>query len=128
VDTSLLWTVTAFTLGHSLTLALASLGLVKVPQAPIEAAIALSIYFLAVELTRRRAGTRTFTQRAPWLVACSFGLLHGLGFRRCAERGWPPLGRDPAGSVLLQRRHRAWPARLHRRGPPAHRRAPADPS
>jgi hydrogenase/urease accessory protein HupE len=77
---SLLWTVTSFTLGHSVTLALASLDLVHVPQPPIEAAIALSIYFLAVELTRRRAGARTLTQRAPWLVAASFGLLHGLGF------------------------------------------------
>jgi len=77
---SLLWTVTAFTLGHSVTLALASLGLVKVPQGPIEAAIALSIYVLAVELTRRRDGRRTVMQRAPWLVAGSFGLLHGLGF------------------------------------------------
>ncbi len=77
---SLLGTVTAFTLGHSVTLALAALGMVHVPQAPIEAAIALSIYVLAVELARRRAGARTFTQRAPWLVAGSFGLLHGLGF------------------------------------------------
>ena len=76
----LLWTATAFTVGHSVTLALASLGVVHVPQPPIEAAIALSIYVLAVELTRRHAGIRTFTQRAPWLVAASFGLLHGLGF------------------------------------------------
>jgi hydrogenase/urease accessory protein HupE len=67
----LLWTAT---------LALASLGVVHVPQPPIEAAIALSIYVLAVELARRDAGIRTFTQRAPWLVAASFGLLHGLGF------------------------------------------------
>ncbi|HEX3474106.1 MAG TPA: HupE/UreJ family protein [Kofleriaceae bacterium] len=87
---SLLWTVTAFTLGHSVTLALASLGLVHVPQTPIEAAIALSIYVLAVELARRRAGHRTLTQRAPWLVAGSFGLLHGLGFAGAlAEVGLP---------------------------------------
>jgi hydrogenase/urease accessory protein HupE len=76
----LLWTVTAFTAGHSVTLALASLGLVTVPQAPIEAAIALSIYVLAVELARRRDGAGTYFQRAPWLVAGTFGLLHGLGF------------------------------------------------
>jgi hydrogenase/urease accessory protein HupE len=87
----LLWTVTAFTLGHSVTLALASLGLVRVPQAPIEAVIALSIYVLAVELTRRRDGARTFTQRAPWLVASGFGLLHGLGFAGAlSEVGLPP--------------------------------------
>lgn len=77
---SLLWTITSFTLGHSITLALASLGFVHVPQAPIEAAIALSIYFLAVELTNVRKGQPTMTQRAPWAVAAGFGLLHGLGF------------------------------------------------
>ena len=77
---SLLWTITSFTVGHSITLALASLGLVHVPQAPIEAAIASSIYVLAVELTNVRQGRPTLTQRAPWAVATSFGLLHGLGF------------------------------------------------
>ena len=77
---SLLWTITSFTAGHSVTLALASLGVVHVPQAPIEAAIALSIYFLAVELTGVRLGRKTLTQRAPWAVAAGFGLLHGLGF------------------------------------------------
>jgi hydrogenase/urease accessory protein HupE len=77
---SLLWTITSFTVGHSVTLALASLGVVDVPQAPIEAGIALSIYFLAVELTKVRRGQPTLTQRAPWAVATGFGLLHGLGF------------------------------------------------
>ncbi len=87
---SLLWTITAFTAGHSVTLALASLGWVQVPQAPIEAAIALSIFFLAVELTNVRQGRKTLTQRAPWLVAASFGLLHGLGFAGAlAEVGLP---------------------------------------
>ena len=62
---SLAWTITSFTAGHSVTLALASLGVVHVPQAPIEAAIALSIYFLAVELTSVRKGAPTLTQRAP---------------------------------------------------------------
>lgn len=87
---SLLWTVTAFTAGHSATLALASLGVVGVPQAPIEAAIALSIFVLAVELTRRRADRPTLTQRWPWAVAAGFGLLHGLGFAGAlAEVGLP---------------------------------------
>lgn len=87
---SLAWTITAFTAGHSVTLALAALGVVHVPQAPIEAAIALSIYFLAVELTSARQGKRTLTQRAPWVVAASFGLLHGLGFAGAlAEVGLP---------------------------------------
>jgi len=87
---SLAWTITAFTAGHSVTLALASLGAVHVPQPPIEAAIALSIYFLAVELTSVRKGTPTLTQRAPWAVAAGFGLLHGLGFAGAlAEVGLP---------------------------------------
>jgi hydrogenase/urease accessory protein HupE len=94
----LLWTITAFTAGHSVTLALAALGVVHVPQAPIEAAIALSIYFLAVELIGARQGKRTLTQRAPWAVAAGFGLLHGLGFAGAlAEVGLPtaeiPLAR-----------------------------------
>jgi hydrogenase/urease accessory protein HupE len=87
---SLAWTITAFTAGHSITLALAALGVVHVPQAPMEAAIALSIYFLAVELTSARQGRRTLTQRAPWAVAAGFGLLHGLGFAGAlAEIGLP---------------------------------------
>ena len=87
---SLLWTITSFTAGHSVTLALASLGVVHVPQAPIEAAIALSIYFLAVELIRALQGGRTLTQKAPWAVAAGFGLLHGLGFAGAlAEVGLP---------------------------------------
>jgi hydrogenase/urease accessory protein HupE len=87
---SLVWTITSFTAGHSVTLALASLGVVNMPQAPIEAAIALSIYFLAVELIAARKDKRTLTQRAPWAVAAGFGLLHGLGFAGAlAEVGLP---------------------------------------
>ena len=87
---SLVWTITSFTAGHSVTLALASLGVVDVPQAPIEAAIAVSIYFLAVELVSARSGRRTMTQRAPWAIAAGFGLLHGLGFAGAlAEVGLP---------------------------------------
>lgn len=87
---NLLLTVTAFTAGHSVTLALASLGWVAVPQAPIEAAIALSIFFLALELMRARTGRKTLTQAAPWAVASGFGLLHGLGFAGAlAEVGLP---------------------------------------
>jgi hydrogenase/urease accessory protein HupE len=86
----LLWTITAFTAGHSLTLALAVLGFVHVPQAPVEAAIAFSIYVLAVEIVRHDAGKITLMQRAPWLVAGAFGLLHGLGFAGAlAEVGLP---------------------------------------
>jgi len=90
---STLLTVSAFTLAHSLTLAAAALELVSVPTAPVEICIALSVLLLAVETTR---GTDTATRRWPWLVAFSFGLLHGLGFASAlSEIGLP------ANSVTL---------------------------
>jgi hydrogenase/urease accessory protein HupE len=73
-------TITAFTIAHSITLALATLGFVKVPAAPVEAVIALSIVFVAAEIVRARRGESGLTERAPWLVAFTFGLLHGFGF------------------------------------------------
>jgi len=73
-------TITAFTVAHSITLALATLGYVNVAQAPVEAVIALSILFLASELVRQQRGDPGLTSRAPWIVAFAFGLLHGLGF------------------------------------------------
>jgi hydrogenase/urease accessory protein HupE len=86
----LVGTITGFTVGHSLTLALAVLGFVHVPQAPVEAGIALSICALAVESARSNAGKITLIQRAPWFVAGLFGLLHGLGFAGAlAEIGLP---------------------------------------
>ena len=76
----LIKTVTAFTIAHSITLALASLGLVHVPPAPTEAVIALSILFLAGEIVRMRSGRTGLTERYPWSIAFIFGLVHGLGF------------------------------------------------
>jgi hypothetical protein len=73
-------TITAFTLAHSVTLALATLGVVNMPGPPTEAVIALSIVFLASEIIHSREGRITLTERAPWLVSLSFGLIHGLGF------------------------------------------------
>ena len=73
-------TITAFTVAHSITLALATLGVVHVPSAPVEATIALSIVFVASEILRSRRGQRGLTESAPWLVAGMFGLLHGFGF------------------------------------------------
>lgn len=82
-------TITAFTVGHSITLALASLGVVAIPTAPVEACIALSILLLAVELAHRERPA-TLTRTRPWLVAGAFGLLHGLGFAGAlAEVGLP---------------------------------------
>ena len=70
-------TITAFTVAHSLTLALAAFDVVALPRAPVEATIAASVLLVAVEATSRR---RTWTKRRPWLVAFAFGLVHGLGF------------------------------------------------
>ena len=63
-----------------LSLAAATLGWVHVPGPPVEACIALSIAFVAAEIIRSREGEATLTERAPWLIAFVFGLLHGLGF------------------------------------------------
>jgi len=76
----LVGTVTAFTAAHSLTLAAAALGFVHVPQAPVEAAIALSIVFVTTEVINKAAGRPTLAAHKPWIVAFAFGLLHGLGF------------------------------------------------
>lgn len=86
----LLWTVTAFTLAHSITLAAASLGVLQVPGPPVEACIALSIVFVAGEIVHGRRGRPGLTQRSPWVVAFAFGLLHGLGFASAlAQVGLP---------------------------------------
>ncbi|MDF7822929.1 HupE/UreJ family protein [Pontiellaceae bacterium B12227] len=73
-------TITMFTVAHSITLALATLGLVHVPGPPVEAIIALSIVFVATEIIHGRQGRAGITERAPWIVTLTFGLLHGLGF------------------------------------------------
>jgi len=86
----LLLTITAFTVAHSITLALATLGVLNVPGPPVEAIIALSIMFVAVEIVRRQQGHPSLASEKPWLVAFSFGLLHGLGFAGAlAEVGLP---------------------------------------
>ena len=76
----LLKTVTAFTVAHSITLAIATLGYAEVPIVPLNAAIALSILFLGPEIVRSWRGETSFTIRHPWVVAFAFGLLHGFGF------------------------------------------------
>jgi hydrogenase/urease accessory protein HupE len=73
-------TVTAFTVAHSITLVSATLGWVHVPGPPVEAIIALSIAFVAMEILHGLNGRPGLTARAPWIVAFSFGLLHGFGF------------------------------------------------
>ena len=84
----LLWTITAFTLGHSITLSLVTLGFFDYPVALVEFTIALSIFVLAVELTREGPGD--LLKRYPWWLAGGFGLLHGMGFAGAlAETGLP---------------------------------------
>ena len=73
-------TITAFTLAHSITLVGATLGYFSLPQKPVEATIALSIAFVASELIKMKPGERRLSEAYPWVVAFSFGLLHGFGF------------------------------------------------
>lgn len=77
---SLIKTITAFTVAHSITLGLATLGYASVQADPLNAAIALSILFLGVEVVRLWRGQTSFTLRHPWVIAFAFGLLHGFGF------------------------------------------------
>jgi hydrogenase/urease accessory protein HupE len=81
----LLKTITAFTIAHSITLSLATLGFASIPSAPVEAVIALSIVFLAAEILNIQKGHPSFTSKKPWLVAFIFGLLHGFGFASALE-------------------------------------------
>jgi hydrogenase/urease accessory protein HupE len=82
--------ITAFTVAHSVTLGAAALGWVHVPQAPVEAAIALSVVFVATEIVHDHQGRAGITKRAPWIAAFAFGLLHGFGFAGAlAEIGLP---------------------------------------
>lgn len=86
----LIWTVTAFTVAHSITLALATLGVIRLPGPPVEATIALSIVFIASEIVQKQRGREGLAAKQPWLVAFAFGLLHGLGFAGAlAEIGLP---------------------------------------
>jgi hydrogenase/urease accessory protein HupE len=88
---TLVKTITAFTVAHSITLAAATLGYVEPPGPPIEAAIAASILFLGPEILRARQGGTSFTIRYPWIVAFVFGLLHGFGFASAmSAAGLPP--------------------------------------
>ncbi len=97
----LIATVTAFTLAHSLTLAGATLGFVHVPGPPVEAAIALSIVFVAAEIIRRRQGNTGLTERFPWVVAFTFGLLHGFGFASALNEVGLPQSAIPVALLFF---------------------------
>lgn len=89
---TLLKTISSFTLAHSITLAVATLGYASAPLPPLTAAIALSILFLGPEIVRVWRGETSFTIRHPWVVAFAFGLLHGFGF----ASGLTGMGLPPA--------------------------------
>jgi hydrogenase/urease accessory protein HupE len=88
-------TITAFTVAHSITLAVATLGYAEVPVLPLNAAIALSILFLGPEIVRTWRGETSFTIRHPWVVAFAFGLLHGFGFASALTGAGLPQGDLP---------------------------------
>jgi hydrogenase/urease accessory protein HupE len=94
-------TISAFTLSHSITLTAATLGFVHVPQRPVEAFIALSIVFVAAEIVHLRAGREGVTARAPWVVALTFGLLHGLGFAGGLSEVGLPAGHIPTALLFF---------------------------
>jgi hypothetical protein len=94
-------TVTAFTVAHSLTLVLATLGIVNIPPAPTEAVISLSIMLLAVEAVRKFNGEFTLAERYPWLVAFTFGLAHGLGFAGALSEIGIPQNEVPLSLLMF---------------------------
>ncbi len=95
----LLKTVTAFTVAHSITLAVATLGYAEAPALPLNAAIALSILFLGPEIVRTWRGETSFTIRHPWVVAFAFGLLHGFGFASALTSAGLPKAEVPLALV-----------------------------
>jgi HupE / UreJ protein len=97
----LIKTVTAFTVSHSVTLSLATLGYVHIPQRPVEAVIALSIVFVASEILHTQRGRTGLTARAPWVVAFAFGLMHGLGFAGGLREAGLPVGHIPTALLFF---------------------------
>lgn len=100
-----LWLVvraaTAFTVAHSLTLIGTTLGLIGLPQAPVEALIALSIVFLAVEIVKQDPAHPRLSERAPWLIAFGFGLIHGFGFAGALREIGLPEGDVPVALLTF---------------------------
>jgi hydrogenase/urease accessory protein HupE len=94
-------TVTAFTVAHSITLGLATLGIVHVPSRPVEAVIALSIVFVAAEIVQARRGRAGLAAQMPWIVAFIFGLLHGFGFAGALSEVGLPEGHVPVALLFF---------------------------
>jgi hydrogenase/urease accessory protein HupE len=98
---TLLKTITAFTVAHSLTLALSTFAIIRVPEAPLNATIALSILFLGPEIVRKWRGETSVSIRHPWVVAFAFGLLHGIGFASGLSLTGVPRGEIPAALLCF---------------------------
>ena len=94
-------TITAFTVAHSITLAIATFGYATLPAPPLNAAIALSILFLGPEIVRAWRGQTSFTIRHPWVVAFAFGLLHGFGFASGLAAIGLPQGDIPLALLMF---------------------------
>jgi hydrogenase/urease accessory protein HupE len=97
----LLKTITSFTVAHSITLAIATLGYVHAPVPPLNAVIALSLLFLGPEIVRARRGDTSLTLRHPWVVAFAFGLLHGFGFASGLTTMGLPRAEIPVALLLF---------------------------
>jgi hydrogenase/urease accessory protein HupE len=98
---TLVKTVSSFTIAHSITLAIATLGYARAPEPPLTAAIALSILFLGPEIVRSQRGETSLTIRHPWVVAFAFGLLHGFGFASGLTTMGLPRAEIPVALLLF---------------------------
>lgn len=97
----LLKTITAFTVAHTITLGVAVLGFVRISPTPVEAVIALSIVFLALELAQHTRGRSGLTYQKPWIVAFAFGLLHGFGFAGTLTKLGLPASEVPVALLFF---------------------------
>jgi hydrogenase/urease accessory protein HupE len=98
---SLLKTITAFTIAHSITLAATVLGFISLNPPLIEALVALSIVFVFVELVHAYQGKRDLTIRRPWVIAFGFGLMHGAAFASALTNIGMPTGSVPLCLLLF---------------------------
>jgi hydrogenase/urease accessory protein HupE len=97
----LFFAITAFTLGHSVTLALATLNVVQLNPTLVELLIAMSIILMAYEAARHWQGHSGLTFEYPWVVTFTFGLLHGFGFAGALREIGLPQGDIPAALLFF---------------------------